>query len=109
VLWTDKFPLSVAGSILQLPSLWTGLDEFDGRPAALISLLQEVKGFLHVKLCVASRPWVEFQEASQHKPSLQLKHITKNDIMVYVSSKFHDDPMFSQLQIRYGRENFLNS
>jgi NACHT domain len=75
-----------------------GLDEFDGQPEVLISLFQEILDFPDVKICVASRPWVEFQDAFQHKPSLELEKLTYDDIKSFVTSRFHNEPIFKQLR-----------
>lgn len=39
-----------------------GLDEYDGRPADIIELLDILKSFRNVKTCVSSRPWNEFED-----------------------------------------------
>ncbi|KIW32474.1 uncharacterized protein PV07_04019 [Cladophialophora immunda] len=77
-----------------------GLDEFQGKPEELISLFKDIVDYSNIKLCVASRPWVEFQDAFQHSPSLMLEYLTYDDIKSFVTSKFHGEPMFAQLQRR---------
>jgi hypothetical protein len=77
-----------------------GLDEFHGKPEELISLFQDALNFPHVKICVASRPWVEFQDAFKHKPSLMLEYLTYDDIKSFVTSRFHNEPIFAQLYLR---------
>lgn len=78
-----------------------GLDEFDGDHNALIALFKElVQTYAHVKICVASRPWVVFQDAFGSKPNLRLEDLTYNDIKLFVTAKFADDPEFSKLQRR---------
>jgi hypothetical protein len=52
----------------------------------------------NVKLCVASRPWLVFEEAFQFRPSLCLENLTAPDIRHFVSRNMHDNYMFSQLQ-----------
>ena len=74
-----------------------GLDEFHGKPDELISLFQDILNFPNVKICVASRPWVEFQDAFKHKPSLMLEYLTYDDIKSFVTSRFHNEPVFVQL------------
>jgi hypothetical protein len=77
-----------------------GLDEFHGKPEELISLFQDILNFPNVKICVASRPWVEFQDAFKHKPSLMLEYLTYDDIKSFVTSRFHSEPVFVQLRRR---------
>lgn len=77
-----------------------GLDEFDGAHDSLLSLLQNLlRNNIHVKCCVASRPWVLFQDAFETKPHLRIESLTYNDIKHYVTSKFTFDPEFSKLQV----------
>ncbi|KAH6866015.1 hypothetical protein B0T10DRAFT_96367 [Thelonectria olida] len=77
-----------------------GLDEFDGNHEGLISLLHSLVSKTSVKLCVSSRPWVEFEKAFEHKPSLRLEDLTRSDIRKYISSKFLSDTSFKDLQQR---------
>ena len=77
-----------------------GLDEFLGMPEELILLFQDILNFPNVKICVASRPWVEFQDAFKHKPSLMLEYLTYGDIKSFVTSRFHSEPLFIQLRRR---------
>ena len=45
-----------------------GLDEFQGKPEKILSLLHGILSLPSVKLCVASRPWTEFKDAFHHQP-----------------------------------------
>ncbi|KAK4033781.1 hypothetical protein C8A01DRAFT_39751 [Parachaetomium inaequale] len=74
-----------------------GLDEFDGDHGNLIELLTRIIDGTSIKICVASRPWVVFEEALKNKPSLRLEDFTFNDIKEYVTSRFHGDSNFEQL------------
>ncbi|KAF2095990.1 hypothetical protein NA57DRAFT_59051 [Rhizodiscina lignyota] len=74
-----------------------GLDEFDGNHNSLISLFKEICATSSVKLCVASRPWVIFEDGFKHKPSLRLQDLTYPDIKLYISSHFIDDEGFALL------------
>lgn len=77
-----------------------GLDEFAGDHNDLISLLQDLIQSRHIKMCVASRPWVVFEDAFKHKPSLMLQDLTFSDITHFVTSKFQGNTLFSQLRRR---------
>lgn len=77
-----------------------GLDEFDGRHDDLICLFQALIANQNVKVCVSSRPWVLFEDAFKHRPSLTLQDLTYPDIKHYVTSNFHRDSGFAQLRSR---------
>ena len=83
-----------------------GLDEYIVKPEELISLFQTIVGFPNIKLCVASRPWVEFEDAFKHKPSLLVQNLTHDDIKSFVTAKFHGEPIFAELLRR--EEEFAN-
>jgi len=40
-----------------------GLDEFDGNCTELVDFVLEHSARSNVKMCVASRPWLEFEDA----------------------------------------------
>jgi len=77
-----------------------GLDEFDGDHSVLIRLCKDLIAVPTVKLCVSSRPWVVFEDAFQHAPSLMLQDLTYPDIMHYVTSHFYGDSGFTLLRER---------
>lgn len=77
-----------------------GLDEFEGKHDDLILFLKHLVENTPVKLCVASRPWQVFEDAFQNKPSLRLEDLTYQDIKDFVTSRFHSDSNFSQLESR---------
>jgi len=63
-----------------------GLDEFDGNPQDLVELILDLKNYApgRIKLCVASRPWLEFEESFQGMPWLKMEDLTRQDIQLYV-------------------------
>ena len=77
-----------------------GLDEFEGEKDNLICLITEIITYENVKACVASRPWVEFQDAFGHEPNLMLQDLTYLDIKHFVASSLQQDTNFSQLRKR---------
>ncbi|KAI1878958.1 hypothetical protein JX265_003135 [Neoarthrinium moseri] len=77
-----------------------GLDEFEGDPEDLLSTFKGIDDFSDYKLCVASRPWVEFQDRFYQKPSLLLEHLTYNDIKDFIVERFDSDARFAQLRLR---------
>ncbi|KAF8852663.1 hypothetical protein BDZ45DRAFT_730000 [Acephala macrosclerotiorum] len=77
-----------------------GLDEFDGDHGSLVGLFKELIQNPSVKLCVSSRPWVVFEDAFDHAPSLRLQDLIYPDIKLYVSSHTDKDPGFELLSKR---------
>ncbi|KAF2016210.1 hypothetical protein BU24DRAFT_422561 [Aaosphaeria arxii CBS 175.79] len=68
-----------------------GLDELEGYPEALISLLETVTKRDNVKIVVSSRGSPAFRGAFQDRPSFELDLYTKGDIEVYLKSVFEQD------------------
>ena len=77
-----------------------GLDEFEGDGKYLIRLFQGLTSNQGVKVCVSSRPWVEFQDAFEHRPSLMLQDLTYPDIKRYVTNELGTHLDFAVLQRR---------
>ena len=77
-----------------------GLDEFSGDHSELIRLFRDILRNSNIKLCVSSRPWVVFEDAFGHQPSLRLESLTREDIKGYVAAKFHEDAGFKTLRLR---------
>lgn len=67
-----------------------GLDEYDGDPADTIQLLEGIVSD-KVKICLSSRPWVEFEDAFSKLPKLKLQDLTRDDIETYVTEEFAND------------------
>jgi len=74
-----------------------GLDEFGGDHSALVDFLKDIASCSHIKICVSSRPWVVFEDALVHKPSLMLQDLTYPDIKAFIHSTFHCHPGFAEL------------
>lgn len=77
-----------------------GLDEFDSETSELIYLFRDIIMNSGVKLCLSSRPWVEFEDAFKHRPSLMLQGLTYTDIKHYITANFQRDFGFTQLRRR---------
>ena len=67
---------------------------------SLIDLIKHMTSSNHVKVCVTSRPWTEFEDAFKSTPSLMLQHLTYSDIKQYVESNFHKNDVFISLESR---------
>lgn len=76
-----------------------GLDEFDGRPADIIDLVDILKNFQNVKTCVSSRPWNEFEDrfGNDSHGKLYMQDFTRNDIHLYVKETLGKNSRFQQL------------
>lgn len=77
-----------------------GLDEFDGDPQTLLVQFKQLIDLPNVKLCVASRPWLVFEDAFNRKPTLMLQNLTYTDMRHFVVSEFSSNEGFKRLQIR---------
>ncbi|KAK5651188.1 hypothetical protein OQA88_12736 [Cercophora sp. LCS_1] len=77
-----------------------GLDEFDSSPSTLISVIRRISELPNVKLCVSSRPWVEFGDAFGKKASLRVQDLTYPDIKHFVESQFDENSGFKRLKTR---------
>src|SRR5579862_1109692 len=76
-----------------------GLDEFDGDSVELADSILEISSSSpNVKMCVASRPWLVFEDAFKRKPSLRLENLTAGDIRLFVSERLSGSSMFVELQ-----------
>ena len=67
-----------------------GLDEYDGDPAHTIQLFKSISSS-NVKICLSSRPWVEFDDAFKNMPSLRLQDLTFDDIQLYIDDTLATD------------------
>ena len=92
--------LSVQAQDLKFCLFVDGLDEFDGDHVELTNFLMDLAASPNIKLCAASRPWNEFQDSFKSRPSLLLQDLTHDDIKHFVSSRFHSDRYFAELEAR---------
>lgn len=76
-----------------------GLDEYDGRPADIIELIDILKTFQNVKTCVSSRPWNEFEDrfGNDSPWKLYMHDLTRDDIRLYVEDTLGKNARFRQL------------
>jgi hypothetical protein len=49
-------------------------------------------------MCVASRPWLPFEDAFKQGPSLLLQWLTEKDIVTYVTTHFHQNEHYIRLE-----------
>jgi hypothetical protein len=74
-----------------------GLDEFADDPSEVVRFVLGAARS-NVKMCVASRPWLQFEDAFKQHPSLRLQDLTSNDITTYVTEHFAKNDYFVRLQ-----------
>ena len=86
-----------------------GLDEYDGEPDHIVSVLESLRDWPDVKLCVSSRPYNEFKDAfgRPSDPQLALEDLTHKDIKSYVQSTLEENPHFKALKARDDRSQDL--
>lgn len=86
-----------------------GLDEYDGEPDHIISVLESLRSWPDVKLCISSRPWNEFKDAfgRPSDPQLALEDLTREDIRLYVRSTLEEDSRFEVLKAKDDRSQDL--
>ena len=77
-----------------------GLDEFEGEQGDLMNLMLDIVANTNTKVCVASRPWVEFEDAFGQEPSLRMQDLTCSDINHFVTENLQNDPKYDQLRRR---------
>jgi hypothetical protein len=77
-----------------------GLDEFDGPPSEIGSLVLELSRISPktIKLCVSSRPWLVFEESFRHIPFLRMEDLTRRDIQLYVEDNMRQSSRWNELQ-----------
>ncbi|KAH8733113.1 hypothetical protein GQ44DRAFT_590443, partial [Phaeosphaeriaceae sp. PMI808] len=74
-----------------------GLDEFDGQPKEIIGFIVRAAR-PNVKLCIASRPWLPFEDAFKQRPNLLLERLTREDIFTYTSEHLEANEHYKRLQ-----------
>lgn len=76
-----------------------GMDEYKGDHVELINTILGLAACSNIKICVSSRPWVDFSDAFGGSPwKLQLQDLTRQDISIYVQDKLEENERFNRLQ-----------
>jgi len=76
--------LSICGSRVFLAAFVDGLDEFDEPPSQVVTLIESIiLASPHgIKVCVTSRPWVEFDDTYNHLPMVRMDLYTIKDMEI---------------------------
>ncbi|KAL8821030.1 MAG: hypothetical protein Q9223_000869 [Gallowayella weberi] len=77
-----------------------GLDEFDEDYWDLLNIIDLLKRFSNVKICVSSRPRQEFAESFNGQAGLKLEDLTRGSISKYVKRLLIDDERVKRLMAR---------
>lgn len=76
-----------------------GLDEYGGDHGELTGVLTELSQSPNIKICVSSRPWIDFVDAFDSSPwKLYLQDLTRLDIRDYVTDMLERDAKFRRLK-----------
>jgi hypothetical protein len=100
--WSDLvkfFKILISGEERKFMFFIDGLDEFAGDHTELINFILEISQLKNVKICVASRPWLAFEEAFGRRPRLKVETLTKSDITRFVSEKLQTSQRFIDLEV----------
>jgi hypothetical protein len=95
-----KALLAESGNTLRLVIFIDGLDEFDIPPKEVVQMVNSITSSSQdgVKMCVASRPWVEFDDAYRDVPQLEMNLHTGGDMEIFVSESFRSCKAFLELK-----------
>jgi hypothetical protein len=82
------------------PGVWRCLEEYVGDSDDVIKLVGILRGLSHVKICVSSRPWNEFEEAfgKNRTHKLYMQDFNHQDINTYVEDEFAKDDNYRDLE-----------
>lgn len=96
----QRISTKLEGSRIKFCFFIDGLDEYEGKPADIIRLIELLKESSNIKACVASRPWNEFEATyGKNNPwKLYIHGLTKNDIRTYVQDVLENDIGFGELK-----------
>ena len=77
-----------------------GLDEYSGNTDQLVELVKVLRALKQVKICVSSRPWLEFERAygKSDTTKLLMEDFNHRDISTYVNDVLDNDDDYQELQ-----------
>lgn len=77
-----------------------GMDECSGKLKDLVDFVKSSGSHENVKLCIASRPWVVFEDGFAQGPNLRLQDLTYPDIFAFTTESLQSSSDFRSLLIR---------
>lgn len=86
-----------------------GLDEYNGNTLDVIELIRVLKALNHVKICVSSRQWNEFEQAygKSGATKLYMQDFNDEDISSYITDVFAEDDNFRGMEDKETRGKAL--
>lgn len=75
-----------------------GLDEYDGDHTEITSLVSRISSYANVKLCLASRPLMVFENEFEGYPTLRLQDLTVDDIRLFIDDKLNQHRKVKELK-----------
>jgi len=98
----QRISTSLATSKIRICFFIDGLDEYEGRPDDIIKLIEILKFLPHIKMCVSSRPWNEFEKdfGQDDSRKLYMRDLARNDIELYVRDTPGEGPSYQELKKR---------
>ncbi|KAI1460748.1 hypothetical protein F4805DRAFT_374882 [Annulohypoxylon moriforme] len=105
--WTIKELLDGLFSLPQVVGpdrlfiLIDGLDEYNGEHDELLNKLKSLGEASCIKLCLSSRPWLDFIDAFEDSPwKLYLQDLTRPDIATYIQDELTSHSRFEKLRLQ---------
>lgn len=77
-----------------------GLDEYDGDHSTIAELFVSIAKSPDVKVCVSSRPLLEFEDCFTSFPGLRLQDLTVGDIRNYVNDNLKVSQRYQRLSLQ---------
>ncbi|CEI70863.1 unnamed protein product [Fusarium venenatum] len=98
--------MNECGKLMAMALFADGLDEFEIPPATVVSYIRSMANDAAqgINICIASRPWTEFEHASNDGPMLQMHLLTEDDMMTFVTKSFQKNRGYIGLKSVYPHE-----
>jgi hypothetical protein len=77
-----------------------GLDEYDGDHSTIAQLFVQIAKSPNVKVCLSSRPLLEFDDCFSSFPGLRLQDLTMEDIKKYVNDNLKSSQRYQALSLQ---------
>jgi hypothetical protein len=77
-----------------------GLDEYDGDHSTIAQLFVQIAESPNVKVCLSSRPLLEFDDCFSSFPGLRLQDLTVEDIRKYVNDNLKSSQRYQALSLQ---------
>ncbi|CAD6449144.1 24befc88-fdb3-4514-be56-3ff3531d2e97-CDS [Sclerotinia trifoliorum] len=77
-----------------------GLDEYEGQPSTIAKYFIMLAQVPWLKICLSSRPLLEFDDSFGSRPSLRLQDLTRTDIDHFVKSTLQNNVNYQHLCVK---------